>query len=488
MSLLIKFGIGLSGLLLVMAYLSIALPRLPFWTSTGITLGSALLLLVLAAVPTALGATLPLIAVVALLAGHGGWLLGNRAQVVARATRRLQWQTSRMRRSRGGRLTPRAETPARGSLAPAPEIGILPTPVPHHGMAPAATPEPVLPATEVEPPASPPVPAGPALALADLQRTSLGRYRLDRAIGRGAMGAVFLGHDPALGRQVAIKTMALGREFEGAELAEAKRRFFREAETAGRLQHRDIVTIYDVGQEDDLAYIAMEFLKGHDLQRHTQGQQLLPLPVVLRVCSRVADALAYAHQQGVVHRDVKPANVMLHLPTGAVKVTDFGIARVTDATRTRTGTVLGTPSFMSPEHLAGQPVDGRSDLYSLGVMLFQLLSGQLPFQADSMGKLMYQIANEPAPDLRVLRPDLPEALTQLVARALQKSPALRHSDGAVMAAELRMIGAADPGPVAAAARTAPAPEASPATEGGSTPPYAQTVRFMRDQTGHNSGS
>jgi tRNA A-37 threonylcarbamoyl transferase component Bud32 len=483
-SLLIKFGIGLTGLLLVVAYLSIALPRLPFWTSTGITLGSALLLLALAAVPTALGVTLPLIAVVALLAGHGGWLLGNRAQVVARATRRLQWQTNRMRKSRGGRPSPRAEPAARG-LAPATDIGILPTPVPHHGVAPAAVPEPVPAAAE---PAPPPAPAGPALALADLQRTTLGRYRLDRAIGRGAMGAVFLGHDPALGRQVAIKTMALGREFEGAELAEAKRRFFREAETAGRLQHRDIVTIYDVGQEDDLAYIAMEFLKGHDLQRHTQGQQLLPLPVVLRVCSRVADALAYAHQQGVVHRDVKPANVMLHLPTGAVKVTDFGIARVTDATRTRTGTVLGTPSFMSPEHLAGQPVDGRSDLYSLGVMLFQLLSGQLPFQADSMGKLMYQIANEPAPDLRVLRPDLPEALTQLVARSLQKSPALRHSDGAVMAAELRMIGAADTGPAAAAARAAPVPDALPGADGGNPAPYAQTVRFMRDQTGHNSGS
>jgi len=486
-SLLIKFGIGLSGLLLVMAYLSIALPRLPFWTSTGITLGSALLLLVLAAVPTALGTTLPLIAVVALLAGHGGWLLGHRAQAVARATRRLQWQTNRMRRQPGGRLTPRAEPQPRGP-AQAADIGILPTPVPHHGVVPAAAAEPAPPATEATPPVPPPVPAGPALALADLQRSSLGRYRLDRVIGRGAMGAVFLGHDPALGRQVAIKTMALGREFEGAELAEAKRRFFREAETAGRLQHRDIVTIFDVGQEDDLAYIAMEFLKGHDLQRHTQGQQLLPVPVVLRVCGRVADALAYAHQQGVVHRDVKPANVMLHLPTGAVKVTDFGIARVTDATRTRTGTVLGTPSFMSPEHLAGQPVDGRSDLYSLGVMLYQLLSGELPFQADSMGKLMYQIANEPAPDLRVLRPDLPEALTQLVARSLQKSPALRHSDGAVMAAELRMIGAADTGPVAAAARAAPAPDASPGADGGNAPPYAQTVRFMRDQTGHNSGS
>jgi eukaryotic-like serine/threonine-protein kinase len=233
--------------------------------------------------------------------------------------------------------------------------------------------------------------------------------------------------------------MALGREFAGSELDDVKHRFFREAETAGRLQHRDIVTIYDAGEENDLAYIAMEFLKGYDLQRHVHPDKLLPVPVVLRVGTRVAEALAYAHGRGVIHRDVKPANVMLHLPTGAVKVTDFGIARVSDASRTRTGTVLGTPSFMSPEHLAGRPIDGRSDLYSLGAMLYQLLSGHLPLQADSMSRLMHRIANDRPADIRTLRPELPEALAVLLARALEKDPQARHPDGLRMAAELREV-------------------------------------------------
>jgi serine/threonine-protein kinase len=322
--------------------------------------------------------------------------------------------------------------------------------------------------------------------MADLQRSSLGRYRIDRAIGRGSMGAVFLGLDPMLGRQVAIKTMALGQEFDGAELEVAKQRFFREAETAGRLQHRDIVTIYDVGEEQELAYIAMEFLKGHDLQRHTQVANLLPVPEVLRVCARVADALAYAHSQGVVHRDVKPANVMLHQPTGAVKVTDFGIARVTDASRTRTGMVLGTPSFMSPEHLAGQRVDGRTDLYSLGVMLYQLLTGELPFQADSMAKLMFQIANTAAPDLRTARSELPEALAQLVARTLQKAPGARHADGSQLASELRAVDAVGSGPLWSGAAAAAAPT-QPAAADDPSRAVASTVRVVPDdQTGHNS--
>ena len=175
------------------------------------------------------------------------------------------------------------------------------------------------------------------------ERTMLGRYRIDRDLGRGAMGMVYLGHDPQLGRQVAIKTMALAREFEGDELVEARARFFREAEMAGRLQHRDIVTIYDAGEDQDLAYIAMEFVKGRDLLQHTLPGRLLPVPTVLQTVARVAQALAYAHSQGVVHRDIKPANVMIDPDSDTVKVTDFGIARITDASRTRTGMVLGTP-------------------------------------------------------------------------------------------------------------------------------------------------
>ena len=273
------------------------------------------------------------------------------------------------------------------------------------------------------------------------ERTMLGRYRIERELGRGAMGMVYLGSDPQLGRQVAIKTMALAREFEGAELVEARQRFFREAEMAGRLQHPDIVTIYDAGEDQDLAYIAMEFVRGHDLLQHTLPGRLLPVPVVLRTMARVAQALAYAHTQGVVHRDIKPANVMIDLPSDTVKVTDFGIARVTDAHRTRTGMVLGTPSFMSPEQMAGRRVDGRSDLYSLGVMLFQLLTGSLPHASESMAKLMYEIANEAAPDVRSLRPGLPEALANIVALALEKRPEVRYADGRVLAADLLEVAA-----------------------------------------------
>jgi serine/threonine-protein kinase len=323
---------------------------------------------------------------------------------------------------------------------------------------------------------TPPSTLGPLTVTPD--RTQLGRYRIDRQLGRGAMGAVYLGHDPKIGRQVAIKTMALSQEFDGAELTEARARFFREAETAGRLQHRDIVTIFDAGEDQELAFIAMEYLKGHDMQRYTSAANLLPVPTVLRIVSRVADALAYAHSQGVVHRDIKPANVMIDPADDSVKVTDFGIARITDSSRTRTGMVLGTPSFMSPEQMAGRRVDGRSDLYSLGVMLFQLLVGRLPHQADSMAKLMYQIANDPAPDIRTLRKDLPEPLANVVALALEKRPEVRYADGRQFAEDLRTIAANMGGAVHVRA-----------TSGDATPPesdaFAATVKLSRSDPGHN---
>jgi eukaryotic-like serine/threonine-protein kinase len=504
MSLAGSIWVGLVALAAVAAYLVLALPRLTLWKAVAVTGVASVLLLLLSVTLAARLLTLPMLVAVALLAGHAGWFLGHRAQSLKRTSRRLQRQVSRGRvgrreaaaagqgdppglpkppaRPNGAKERP-GERPAAG---PAVNIDILPTPMPHHGVTqPIQALSPDLAAGANLPPGLPAAPAGQGLALEDLQRSSLGRYRIDRAIGRGSMGAVFLGLDPLLGRQVAIKTMALGREFAGAELQEAKKQFFREAETAGRLQHRDIVTIYDVGEEQDLAYIAMEFLKGHDLQRHTQPSHLLPVPVVLRLSVRVAEALAYAHSHGVVHRDIKPANVMLHLPTGAVKVTDFGIARITDSTRTRTGMVLGTPSFMSPEHLAGQTVDGRTDLYALGVMMFQLLTGHLPFQADSMGKLMFMIANEPAPDVRSLRPELPAALAQVIARLLEKNPAARHADGLQLAAELKAVDLGE-GVLAAGAplESELPPQAAAAQD--TVKSFASTVRFVRDETGHNS--
>ena len=270
-----------------------------------------------------------------------------------------------------------------------------------------------------------------------VEKPMLGRYQVDKELGKGAMGVVYLGKDPKIGRVVAIKTMALSQEFAGEELTDARERFFREAETAGRLQHQNIVTIFDAGEEHDLAYIAMEFLKGRDLAEFCKGDHLLPVPTVVSIVIRVAEALAYAHKQNVVHRDIKPANIMYELESDTVKVTDFGIARITDSSKTKTGLVLGTPSFMSPEQLAGKKVDGRSDLYSLGVMLFQMLAGVLPFRGDSMAELMYKIANEEAPDLRIVRPELPEALARVVARALSKRPEVRYQDGGQFAADLR---------------------------------------------------
>lgn len=270
-----------------------------------------------------------------------------------------------------------------------------------------------------------------------VEKPMLGRYQVEKELGKGAMGVVYQGRDPKIGRTVAIKTLALSAEFEGTELADVRERFFREAETAGRLQHPNIVTIFDAGEEHDLAYIAMEFLQGHDLAAHTRDGQLLPVASVLSIGERVALALDHAHRQQVVHRDIKPANVMYDPATDSVKVTDFGIARITGSSKTRTGMVLGTPSFMSPEQLAGQPVDGRSDLYSLGVMLFQLLTGTLPLRGDSMAALVYQIANQPAPDVRERRPELPQELADILSKTLSKSPAQRYQTGLEIAADLR---------------------------------------------------
>jgi len=276
--------------------------------------------------------------------------------------------------------------------------------------------------------------AAAAAALPDTQR--LGRYQLEREIGRGAMGIVYLGRDTAINRLVAIKAIPLASEFSDAELVEARSRFFREAETAGRLNHPNIVTIYDVGEERGLAYIAMEYLKGKHLSDYARSDNLMEPRKVLEIIGRTADALGFAHKQQVVHRDIKPANLMYDPSTDVLKITDFGIARLTGAGSTRTGIVLGTPSFMSPEQLEGRTVTGHSDLFSLGVSLFQLLTGQLPFTADSMTGLMQQIAEAPHPPLRAFRPDLPACVDAIIDRALAKNPNDRFDTGAQMAAAL----------------------------------------------------
>ena len=265
-----------------------------------------------------------------------------------------------------------------------------------------------------------------------IEKPMLGRYQVERELGKGAMGAVYLGKDPKISRTVAIKTMALSQEFEEDELVEVKQRFFREAETAGRLTHPNIVTIYDAGEEHDLAYIAMEFLKGSDLTQYIKADNLLPIKQVLSLIQRSADGIDYAHQYNVVHRDIKPANIMWDPETDSLKITDFGIARITDSSKTRTGMVLGTPSYMSPEQLAGKKVTGQSDIFSLGVMLFQMVTGKLPFTGDSMATLMYKIANEKHPAPESINPDVPRCVSVIINRAMEKDVEKRYKRGKQM--------------------------------------------------------
>jgi len=270
-----------------------------------------------------------------------------------------------------------------------------------------------------------------------MEKPMLGRYQVDKEIGRGAMGMVYLGHDPKIGRTVAIKTLMLSQEFEGDKLVEVKDRFFREAETAGRLNHPNIVTIYDVGEDQDMSYIAMDYLKGFDLLKYTKQDSLLDATEVLDVIMKVADALDYANEKRVVHRDIKPANIIYDQETGVLKVTDFGVACLTDTSKTKTGTILGSPSYMSPEQLAGKKVDGRSDLFSLGVTMYQLLAGELPFVGESLASLMYKIANEKHPDIRMFRPDLPACIAKLVNKALHKDIERRFQSGSQFVGAIR---------------------------------------------------
>jgi CHASE2 domain-containing sensor protein/tRNA A-37 threonylcarbamoyl transferase component Bud32 len=277
----------------------------------------------------------------------------------------------------------------------------------------------------------------------DLAKPTLGRYEVLRELGKGAMGTVYLGKDPKINREVAIKTLRFEEEFDAADAKAMKERFFREAESAGRLVHPNIVTIYDAGDDGDISYIAMELLSGTDLKDFTEKEKLLPVPEVLGAIAKVADALDYAHGQGVVHRDIKPANIM-RLKDGAIKVTDFGIARITSQSKTATGTVMGTPSYMAPEQLAGHKVDGRADLFSLGVTLYELLSGEKPFTGDSIATLMFRIANQPHPPVRQARADLPDGCEAIIDKALEKDPERRYQRGSELASDLRALLARSP--------------------------------------------
>jgi serine/threonine-protein kinase len=264
------------------------------------------------------------------------------------------------------------------------------------------------------------------IALSDDLETkpTVGRYEVLQELGQGAMGVVYKARDPKINRLVAIKTIRFSDEFEDEKLKEVKDRFLREAEIAGMLSHPAIVAIYDVGEDYDLTYLAMELLEGKDLQEHCRRGSLLPLKRVLYVIASTAAALDYAHSQGVIHRDVKPGNIML-LGNGSVKVTDFGIAKAMSDSKTKSGIILGTPNYMSPEQINGQEIDGRSDIFSLGVVFYELLTGALPFHGKTLTNLFYQVTQEEPRPLSEINPRIPKPVVQIVAKALSKDPERR---------------------------------------------------------------
>ncbi|MGE5466321.1 MAG: serine/threonine-protein kinase [Ignavibacteria bacterium] len=262
-----------------------------------------------------------------------------------------------------------------------------------------------------------------------------GRYEVVSELGRGAMGVVYRANDPVLGRTVAVKTINLSIDPE--ERAEYEARFNQEAKAAGSLNHPAIVTIYDLGRTDNLAYMAMEFIEGREVKDLLSEGRALPPAQAISVAAQVAEGLAYAHQRGIVHRDIKPANIMV-LASGAAKITDFGIARIQQSdVKTRTGVLLGSPKYMAPEQVLGQPIDHRADIFALGIVLYEMLTGKPPFAGNSLESLMYQTTTVDPPAPSRLEPALPEMLDLIVARALKKQPGDRYQDAAELAADLR---------------------------------------------------
>lgn len=270
-----------------------------------------------------------------------------------------------------------------------------------------------------------------------VQKPVLGRYEIEKELGRGAMGIVYLGRDPKIDRTVAIKTLMFDQEFDPEVSMNVKNRFHREASTAGRLSHPNIVTIYDVGEELGVSYIAMDYLQGRALSEYTKKTQLLAIHDVLNIVAEVAKALHYAHENKIVHRDIKPENIIYDAKNKKPTITDFGVAGLMDVSKTKTGTLLGSPSYMSPEQLAGKKVTGQADIFSLGVTLYQLLAGELPFVGDSLSNLIYKITNEKQPDIRKIRTGIPSCVANIINRSMEKASDKRYANAEQMALAIR---------------------------------------------------
>ena len=295
-----------------------------------------------------------------------------------------------------------------------------------------------------------------------------GRYRVVKELGRGAMGIVYVAEDTELARRVAIKTIALTGADPERDRHEA--RFRQEARAAGGVSHPAIVTIYDVGREGDVAFIAMELVEGRELRQLIAEGAITPSHAV-EIAALIADGLAYAHDHGVIHRDIKPGNIMV-LADGRVKLMDFGIARLQQPTvKTQTGVMLGSPQYMSPEQVAGDEVDGRADVFSLGVVLYEMLTGTKPFDAPDLSQVLFWVVNMPAKPPSERRPGLPAVLDYIIARALKKKPAERYASAAELAADLRRC----------EAEVRAAESSLGATRGDTVPLEARTLSLGEDR-------
>jgi len=305
---------------------------------------------------------------------------------------------------------------------------------------------PILPIGAAEAPAAGPpapprsvneTPSSGAVLNANSVPERLGRYEVIELVGQGAMGSVYRGKDPAIDRLVALKTIRFEYGKTEEELAELRERFFREARAAGRLSHPNIVTVYDVGSEGDLQYIAMEFLEGHTLVEIVKNKKALNYKIMAKIIMQVCSALDYAHKQGVVHRDIKPANIMV-LKNFEVKVADFGIARFDqpNMTMTQTGMAMGTPNYIAPEQLKGEKVDARSDIFSLGVVIYELLTHKRPFAGENMSQLIYNILNSEPERPSNVDDHIPGIFDMVTTRCLAKDPYDRYQSAGEIAADL----------------------------------------------------
>jgi len=273
---------------------------------------------------------------------------------------------------------------------------------------------------------------------------SFGRFEVKRLLGRGAMGSVYLAEDPVIGRKVAIKVLRTHHGLEGEELEEMLARFQREFQSAGTLTHPAIVTVYDVGHEGEAPFIAMEYVRGESLEAVLQSERTLTFKEISDLAAHLCSGLDFAHERNIVHRDIKPANIMMTWD-GVAKITDFGVAKLTTTTMTRTGTIIGTPAYMAPEQVTGHPVSGRADQFSVGVILYQLLTGERPFSGDSPTAILYKIVHETPTSPQELNKALPEKVNEVILKSLAKNPEERYETCADLSKAIRRaLGASPP--------------------------------------------